>query len=108
MRRRRRDLEPVIWTEPEGAFRYNGSDERGVRYDVYIGVEPEWGPEVLSASDQERYTTLPKNLSERVRKLPVSTGLDSSEVVLLQRLLTSAETADTPDDSGAETTSLAG
>ena len=46
--------------------------------------------------------------AERVRKLPVSTGLDSSEVVLLQRLLTSAETADTPDDSGAETTSLAG
>ena len=48
--------------------------------------------------------------AERVRKLPVSTGLDSSEVVLLQRLLTSAETADSPDDSGAsaETTSLAG
>ena len=46
--------------------------------------------------------------AERVRKLPVSTGLDSSEVVLLQRLLTSAETADAPDDSGAETTSLAG
>ena len=46
--------------------------------------------------------------AERVRKLPVSTGLDSSEVVLLQRLLTSAETADSPDGSGAETTSLAG
>ena len=48
--------------------------------------------------------------AERVRRLPVSTGLDSSEVVLLQRLLTSAETADNPDDSGAsaETTSLAG
>lgn len=46
--------------------------------------------------------------AERVRKLPVSTGLDSSEVVLLQRLLTSAGTADSPDDSGAETTSLAG
>jgi hypothetical protein len=46
--------------------------------------------------------------AERVRKLPVSTGLDSSEVVLLQRLLTSAEAADSPDGSGAETTSLAG
>jgi hypothetical protein len=46
--------------------------------------------------------------AERVRKLPASTGLDSSEVVLLQRLLTSAETADSPDDSGAEATSLAG
>ena len=46
--------------------------------------------------------------AERVRKLPVSTGLDSSEVVLLQRLLTSAETADAADDPDAETTSLAG
>jgi hypothetical protein len=46
--------------------------------------------------------------AERVRKLPISTGLDSSEVVLLQRLLTSAEAADGPDDSGAEPTSLAG
>jgi hypothetical protein len=46
--------------------------------------------------------------AERVRALPVSTGLDSSEVVLLQRLLSSAEAADSPDDSGAETTSLAG
>jgi hypothetical protein len=46
--------------------------------------------------------------AERVRKVPVSTGLDSSEVVLLQRLLTSAETADSTDDSGAEAPSLAG
>jgi hypothetical protein len=46
--------------------------------------------------------------AERVRKVPVSTGLDSTEVVLLQRLLTSAEAADSTDDSGAETTSLAG
>jgi hypothetical protein len=46
--------------------------------------------------------------AERVRKLPVSTGLDSSEVVLLQRLLTSAETAGAADDPDAETTSLAG
>jgi hypothetical protein len=46
--------------------------------------------------------------AERVRKVPVSTGLDSSEVVLLQRLLTSAEAADSTDDSGAETPSLAG
>ena len=44
--------------------------------------------------------------AERVRQLPVSTGLDSSEVVLLQRLLTTTE--DSADDSGAETPSLAG
>ncbi|HET9973457.1 MAG TPA: hypothetical protein VFQ68_34855 [Streptosporangiaceae bacterium] len=62
---------------------------------------------------REQLTAAQRSLAmaaERVRKLPASTGLDSSEVVLLQRLLTSAETADSPDDSGAsaETTSLAG
>jgi hypothetical protein len=49
--------------------------------------------------------------AERVRKLPVSTGLDSSEVVLLQRLLTSAEAVDSSNGSNgsnAEPTSLAG
>jgi hypothetical protein len=46
--------------------------------------------------------------AERVRKVPVSTGLDSTEVVLLQRLLTSAEAADSTEDSSAETPSLAG
>jgi hypothetical protein len=39
--------------------------------------------------------------AERVRRLPVSTDLDSNEVVLLQRLLTSGD-ADSPDDSGQE------
>lgn len=60
---------------------------------------------------REQLTAAQRSLAmaaERVRKLPASTGLDSSEVVLLQRLLTSAETAGSPDDSGAETTSLAG
>ncbi len=46
--------------------------------------------------------------AERARKLPVSTGLDSSEVVLLQRLLTTAGAADSPEGSSAETTSLVG
>jgi protein-glutamine gamma-glutamyltransferase len=58
-----------IWSEPEGAFRYNGSDERGVRYDIYIGSELEAGFDSLSRSDEERYTALPNSMSERVRKL---------------------------------------
>jgi len=58
-----------IWSEPEGAFRYNGSDERGVRYDVYVGSDFETGLELLSRSDEERYTALPRNMSDRVRRL---------------------------------------
>jgi transglutaminase-like putative cysteine protease len=58
-----------IWAESEGAFRYNGSDERGVRYDVYIGSDYESGYDALSAADLERYTALPRSLSDRVRRL---------------------------------------
>ncbi|HEX9296301.1 MAG TPA: transglutaminase domain-containing protein, partial [Polyangiaceae bacterium] len=57
-----------IRSEPEGAFRYTGSDERGVRYDIYIGSEPEVAAEPLSRADEERYTSLPRNISDRVRK----------------------------------------
>jgi hypothetical protein len=46
--------------------------------------------------------------AEQVRRLPVSTDLDDSEVVLLQRLLTPAPAPDSTDDSGAEAPSLLG
>jgi protein-glutamine gamma-glutamyltransferase len=58
-----------IWSEPESAFRYSGSDERGIRYDVYVGAESEGTNESLSPADEERYTALPVLLSERVRRL---------------------------------------
>ncbi len=46
--------------------------------------------------------------AEQVRRLPAGTELNASEVVLLQRLLTSAPAADSADDSGAEAPSLLG
>jgi len=58
-----------VWSESEGALRYNGSDERGVRYAVYIGSELELAQETLSRADEDRYTALPRNISDRVRKL---------------------------------------
>jgi transglutaminase-like putative cysteine protease len=67
-----------IWSEPESAFRYNGSDERGVRYDVYVGGELDAAAEPLSDSDEERYTALPRNLSERVRALAHSVGREAA------------------------------
>jgi hypothetical protein len=44
--------------------------------------------------------------AEQVRRLPAGTDLNSREVVVLQRLLTAAPSADSADDSGAETPSL--
>jgi hypothetical protein len=46
--------------------------------------------------------------AEQVRSLPTGTNLNSREVVVLQRLLTSASAADSTDDSGAEAPSLLG
>ncbi len=46
--------------------------------------------------------------AERVRRLSAGTGLNHSEVMLLQRLLTSAAAAESAEDSGAEAPSLLG
>jgi hypothetical protein len=46
--------------------------------------------------------------AEQVRRLPAGTDLNDSEVVLLQRLLTSGPAPDNVDDPGAEAPSLLG
>jgi hypothetical protein len=46
--------------------------------------------------------------AEQVRRLPVSADLNDSEVVVLQRLLTSVPAVDGADDSGAEAPSMLG
>ena len=46
--------------------------------------------------------------AEQVRRLPAGADLNDSEVVLLQRLLTSPPAEDSTDDSGAEAHSLLG
>ena len=46
--------------------------------------------------------------AEQVRRLPASADLNDSEVVVLQRLLTSVPAVDSADDSGAEAPSLLG
>jgi transglutaminase-like putative cysteine protease len=67
-----------ISTEPEWTFRYGGSDERGVRYEVYVGSEAEGVRDILSHHDEERYTALPRGVSDRVRKLAHQVARDSA------------------------------
>jgi transglutaminase-like putative cysteine protease len=67
-----------IWSEPENAFRYNGSDDRGVRYDVFVGAESEPNGESLFPADEERYTALPPMISDRVRRLAHTVGRDGA------------------------------
>ena len=66
---------------------------------------------VLPAPVREQLKAAQRSLSlaaEQVRRLPASADLNDSEVVVLQRLLTSASAADSTDDSGAEAPSLLG
>jgi transglutaminase-like putative cysteine protease len=58
-----------VWGEAEGEFRYDGSEERGVHYTVYLGNDLELGQDALSLADVERYTQVPAALSQRVRAL---------------------------------------
>jgi transglutaminase-like putative cysteine protease len=51
---------------PEGEFRYHAPDERGMRYDVYLGDQPSFSK--LDVSDRDRYLQLPE-VSDRTREL---------------------------------------
>lgn len=53
----------------EGEVRYNGSDGRGLRYDVYLAGEREGFVELLSPADRARYLGLPPGLSKRIADL---------------------------------------
>ena len=76
-----------VWSEPENAFRYVGSDDRGIRYDIFVGSELDPNPEPLSDEEEERYTALPRNLSDRVRGLahnvvqPSSSTLEKARTI---------------------------
>jgi len=67
-----------ISTEPEWTFRYGGSDERGVRYEVYVGSESEGIRDSLSHADEERYTALPRGVTDRVRSLAHQVARDGA------------------------------
>lgn len=54
---------------PEDELRYNGSDGRGLRYDVYIASDREWLVQSLTPADRARYMVLPGNLSKRMGDL---------------------------------------
>lgn len=52
----------------EGEIRYR-SNERGVRYQVFLGRENERSDEVLTEEDRARYLQLPPNLPDRIGEL---------------------------------------
>jgi hypothetical protein len=67
-----------ISSEAESTFRYGGSDERGVRYEVYVGNDADGIRDMLSHNDEERYTALPRGVTDRVRKLAHQVARDGA------------------------------
>jgi transglutaminase-like putative cysteine protease len=53
----------------EDELRYNGSDGRGLRYDVFLAGDREGLVEQLPQQDRGRYLTLPPSLSKRIGEL---------------------------------------
>jgi transglutaminase-like putative cysteine protease len=54
---------------PEDELRYNGSDGRGLRYDVYLAADREALVQLLSPADRARYLAIPPKFSQRIGDL---------------------------------------
>ena len=54
---------------PEGEYRYDGSEGRGLRYEAFIGEEGEGSGELLAPNDKPRYLEVPAELPSRVATL---------------------------------------
>jgi protein-glutamine gamma-glutamyltransferase len=63
------DLSAVTYRGPEGEFRYNPIDDRGLKYDVFQSSKRIQTFRRLSPTDRSRYLTVPNDLPERVRTL---------------------------------------
>lgn len=61
---------PVIARGPEGEFRYNGQEGRGLRYEAFIAPESEsFAQPPMNEQERKRYVTLPATLPARVAQL---------------------------------------
>jgi transglutaminase-like putative cysteine protease len=62
--------EPLaLYKGPEGEFRYQGADGRGLRYDVYTAPDNEVLMDRVSESDRGRYLATPASLPPRIEAL---------------------------------------
>lgn len=65
-----------VWAGSEGELRYSGTDERGARYEVYLGDESEPSPDVLTPADATRYLAVPVTLPARIAELAKTIAAD--------------------------------
>lgn len=58
-----------VTTGGEGELRYESPEERGIRYEVYLGAPGERAAHELTAEARQRYLKLPSSLPKRVTEL---------------------------------------
>ena len=64
------DLSAAAYHGPEGEFRYNPVDDRGLKYDVFLSrVRAQTFKRRLAPAERARYLTVTADLPERVRTL---------------------------------------
>ncbi|MCB9585401.1 MAG: DUF3488 domain-containing protein [Polyangiaceae bacterium] len=60
---------PLLFSGPEGEFKYRTRDERGVRYEVWTPTSVPAPVSELQATERQRYLALPPSLPGRVAQL---------------------------------------
>ncbi len=60
---------PTIYKGPEGEYKYASTEERGIRYDVFLDGTGHRKPTPLSANDRMRYLEVPAKMPQRIAEL---------------------------------------
>jgi len=62
---------------PEGEFRYQPIDDRGIKYDIFLSPKRLPTFRKLAAAERWRYLVVPKNLPERIKDLAATWAKDA-------------------------------
>ncbi len=63
------DPQSTVFRGPEGEHRYQPTDDRGLKYEIFLSRRNAPTFKKLSTADRPRYLKLPPNLTERTREL---------------------------------------
>lgn len=71
------DQQVTAFKGPEGEHRYQPTDERGIKYEVFLSRKNAPTFKRLLNADRTRYLKLPQNMSERTRELAATWAKDA-------------------------------
>ncbi len=59
-------IPPTVFVGPEGELKYATSDDRGIRYEVYLARPDEPPPRALTSDERIRYLAMPVDMPTRI------------------------------------------